>query len=134
MPRSMLPIGIVVLGFMLFGMSYYWTRSQGTSYWTDTDGPRPEWSEEDARELADAAASLHTLTRERSQLNDKSPKARDLDKQLAAAKQRYDSQRAKLDDSIISYQRQTLVVRWIGIGLTVIGFGGYFVTRRTREE
>ena len=134
MPRSMLPIGIVVLGFMLFGMSYYWTRSQGTTYSMDTDGPRPEWSEEDARELADAAASLHTLTRERLKLNDKLPEAREFDRQLGAARQRYDRQRGKLDGLISGYRRQTLVVRWIGIGLMVIGFGGYFVIRRSLED
>ena len=124
----------MLMGLILIGLSYHWTSSSGATYLTDTNGPHPEWSEEDARELADAAASIDRLVNERLQHKGSSPQAHEVDKRLAAAQQRYDVQRGKLDASINSYERRTMVVRWSGITLMIVGIGGYFVARHRLDD
>ena len=108
-------MGVICTGLVLLGLSYAW------NFIVPRDAV---WSQEQARENAQAAANLHQMTHvaghsdiSRSSDEDK----RHVEAHLASAQKRFDESRAGLDRAVALREDSATALRWIGIGLS--GFG-----------
>ena len=81
----------------------------------------PEGAIADAR-LANAAAGSTSV-------DPKTATPDRLSAELAAAKARYDSQRAAYEDALSRGQGAAAIIRWVGIGLVTAGFVGTTLAR-----
>jgi hypothetical protein len=114
-----LAIVCIVLGLILLGVSFAWPRLIKDDQ---------VWSDDQAHELSQAAASLHHMTHEaaEAQLKKTSDAERARwDAELKAAQDRYEKSRSQLDRAKRVRNTAAAVMRWSGVALLLIGIIRY---------
>ena len=105
---------------LLLALSVAWPHITG----------RPDWTDRQARPLAQAAADVHRLSHSHAHAEDHPQTDReDKTDQLAAAKQRYERSSAMLQRARSHPARIARFLKWTGILCSLLGVGGYFWLR-----
>ena len=116
-----LPPIAVAAGMFLLALSVAWPHVTG----------RPEWTEQRAGLLAQAAADVHRLSHSHAHAEDHADETDQGDKtnELAAAKQRWERSRAMLQQARSQPAKIARLLKWTGILCSLLGVAGYFVLR-----
>ena len=118
-----LAVVCIVLGLILLGVSFAWPRLIRDDQ---------VWSDDQAHELSQAAASLHHMTHEAAEAQLKkisdAERAR-WDAELKAAQDRYAKSRSELDRAKRVRNTAAAVMRWSGVALLLIGIVRYIALK-----
>lgn len=121
-------VGLIAVGLGLLGLSYAWNV---------VVPQKAVWSTEQAKENADAAASLHEMTHVAGHSdisNDSDQKKQQMKDQLAQAKQRFNDSRSSLDRARAVRQTTASVLRWSGIFLAGVGIIRFLAIRADQDH
>lgn len=113
----------LVVGLMLFITSLVWGFLMPTHL---------VWTHEQGVEQARASTQLHKLTHEaaHAEVSNKSEAQKEEARRLLAeSKKRFEASRAALENAQTMRQRIPFVMRWLGVGLMVLGLGVYLVAK-----
>ncbi len=115
------PLIAMTAGMLLLALSAAWPHITG----------RPDWTDRQARPLAQAAADVHRLSYSHGPAEDHPHQTdrEDQADQLAAAKQRYERSNTMLQRARSHPARIARFLKWTGILCSLLGIGGYFRLR-----
>ncbi len=127
-------IALIIAGMLMLLASICWPRLQPAE---------DAWSEEQAVEQSNASTNLHQMAHragisvssiERSKDADEVKQRRKAEvmEELEAAQQRFATSRQTLDDVRSRRQSRPIFMRWIGIGLMLVGVSLHMIVRGNR--